>query len=64
MAKLLKNILVGMQQVLVLWPNVDYEHPSRGGFRTDAKKLREDAMRVTRDLRKKTLVYGKQIHLR
>ena len=53
-----------MRQVLVLWPDVDYERPSRQGFHNDAKSLREDAKRVTRGLRKQTLEHVKQVNLR
>ena len=62
MARLLKNILDGMQQVLVLWPDVDYVRPSKRGFRSDVELLRQDAERVSRGLRKVALENGKIYH--
>lgn len=62
MARLIKNILDGMRQVLVLWPDEYYVRPSRQSFRADVKLLRQDAERVSRGLRKVTLEYGKIYH--
>ena len=36
----LKNIIDGIRQVLVLWPDNDYVIPARGDFRKDAINLR------------------------
>jgi len=46
----LKNILAGASQVLVLFPNDEYIHPSKGDFRKDALLLREDSVNVAHDL--------------
>jgi hypothetical protein len=52
MERHMKNILDGMRQVLVLWPEADYVLPSRGDFRKDNGNLRSDAGRVAEGLRK------------
>lgn len=53
MGKLLKSILRGFGQSLVIYPARDYARPSKGEFRKDATRLRSDARSVGRDLRKK-----------
>ena len=62
MGQLLKNILHGAKQVLVLWPDSDYVHPQRRAFAADAMALRKDAAQVTEELRNKVEVHGKQIN--
>jgi len=52
MGQHIKNILDGMRQVLVLWPESDYVRPSRGDFRKDNSNLRSDVGRVAEGLRK------------
>lgn len=64
MANLIKNILAGVRQVLVLWPDSQYTIPNRDGFQKDAKILRGDARKVAADLRKTVTKYGEQIHNR
>jgi len=58
----IKNILIGIRQVLVVWPGDDYVRPAKGGFLRDAKALREDARRITRGLRATTLRHEQQVH--
>lgn len=60
MARTIKNIINGIRQALVLYPEADYVYPSKRGFYADALFLRRDNRRVARDLRKKTLEHGKQ----
>lgn len=52
MIKHIKNILEGAQQVLKLMPSSGYVAPSKSGFSTDVRLLREDSRRVARDLNK------------
>lgn len=54
----LKNIIDGMANALVLYPDNDYIRPDKRGFSRDAANLRGDFKRTTNDLRKTTLNYG------
>ena len=55
---ILKNILDGMANVLVLHPDSDYIRPDRTGFSRDAANLRGDLGNVANDLRNKVVKYG------
>ena len=59
MSKHIKNILDGARQVLVLMPSSGYVVPSKAGFSTDVRVLREDSRRVARDLNRTVKRYGK-----
>lgn len=48
----LEKFIDGASQVLVLYPDVDYPAPTRGGFAQDAKNLRGDFEQVASDMRK------------
>lgn len=61
MGRLLKNLLDGARQVLVLYPDGDYNRPRRGDFSGDLKALRDDANRVGNDLKTTVGRYGTQI---
>lgn len=60
----LKKLFAGMRQVLVLDVKEGYVRPSRRDFYRDYSSLREDARRVSGNLRKTTDRHGKQIHNR
>jgi hypothetical protein len=51
MSKLLKNLLDGMRQVFVIWPENDYVRPAHGDFRKDNDNLKADAARIFSGLR-------------
>jgi len=55
---ILKNIIDGMANALVLYPDNDYIRPDKRGFSRDAANLRGDFKNVANDLRKTTLNYG------
>ena len=59
---ILKNIIDGMANVLVLYPDSDYIRPDRRGFSRDAANLRGDFKRVAGDLRKTVLEYGEDYY--
>jgi len=59
MGKLLKNLLEGARQVLVLSPGSEYIRPSKKDFHSDIQMLRKDSRRVVSDLCAKTSQYGK-----
>jgi hypothetical protein len=59
---ILKNIIDGMANAFVLYPDSDYIRPDKRGFSRDAANLRGDFNNVARDLRKTTLEYGQQIY--
>jgi hypothetical protein len=61
---ILKNIVRGMMNVLVLYPDNDYIRPDKSDFSRDAANLRSDFNHVASDIRKTTLKYGKQIYNR
>lgn len=54
----LKNFLKGASQVLVLYPDTDYEYPANDGFAQDAKNLRGDFEQVASDMRKGVAKHG------
>lgn len=58
----LKNIIEGMANALVLYPDSDYIRPDKNGFNRDAANLRGDFKRTANDLRKTTLNYGENYH--
>ncbi|MBI4680408.1 MAG: hypothetical protein HY753_04160 [Nitrospirae bacterium] len=64
MGKYLKNLLQGISQVLILYPDDNYVHPSKGDFRNDNKVLRKDANQIAKDLNKTIQKYGQQIYSR
>jgi hypothetical protein len=55
---ILKNIIDGMMNVLVLQSDNDYIRPDKCDFSRDAANLRSDFNHVASDLRKTTLKYG------
>ena len=55
---ILKNIVRGMMNVLVLQLDNDYISPDKCDFSRDAANLRSDFNHVASDLRKTTLKYG------
>lgn len=59
---ILKNILDGMANALVICPDRDYIRPDKRGFSRDAANLRSDFKNVANDLRKTTLNYGENYH--
>lgn len=63
MAELIKNIIVGMRDVLVIWPDDEYIRPSKRDFCNDMQALRRDAGQVATSLRSKLEEYG-QTHSR
>lgn len=58
MISFLSNLIEGMRQVLVLYPDRTYIRPKRGDFQKDYDNLRSDAGRVARDLREGVAKYG------
>ncbi len=64
MGRLIKNLLIGARQALVLRPPIDYIKPSRSDFRKDYRALKGDMQRFAADLRRVTDRYGEQIHYR
>ncbi|MGV1046858.1 hypothetical protein [Limnohabitans sp.] len=61
---ILRNIIDGMANALVLYPDSDYIRPDKHGFSRDMANLRGDFNNVARDLRKTTLEHGQQIYNR
>jgi len=59
MTKHIKNILDGARQVLILKPSSGYVVPSKYGFSSDARALKEDSRRVARDLNRTVKKNGK-----
>lgn len=55
---ILRNIIDGMANAFVLYPDSDYIRPDKRGFSRDVENLRGDFNRVSNDLRKTTLNYG------
>jgi hypothetical protein len=53
-----KNIIDGMANVLVLYPDSDYIRPDKRGFSRDAANLRGDFNNVANDLRNTVLKHG------
>jgi len=62
MGQLLRNILSGARQVMVIWPDDDYIIPGRDGFAQDARALGKDARQIAYGLRKSAKEYGKQVN--
>lgn len=62
MGRLLRNILYGARQALVLWPEDDYIRPGRDGFAMDREALSKDARQIAYGLRKATKEHGKQVN--
>lgn len=58
MARYLENILDGIRQVLVLWPEREYIFPSRGDFYKDNNSLRSDSNVVAKNIRRGLKQYG------
>ena len=61
MGRLLKNLLSGAREILVLYPDSDYDRPKRGGFAGDLEALRDDAARVGKDIKTSVGRYGTQV---
>lgn len=62
MSKHFLAFLEGARRTLVLRPEVDYVRPMRGSQRADTANLTGDAKRVSADMRKTVLKYGKQVN--
>jgi len=58
MPSFLKDFLAGACEVLVLYPDTDYEYPANDGFAQDAKNLRGDFEQVASDMRKGVAKHG------
>ncbi|SPA44859.1 hypothetical protein [Cupriavidus taiwanensis] len=64
MDKHLKRFLVGVRQVLVISPPVEYQRPGKKGFSRDAEALRGDARKVGKNLRKTINRHGEPVYHR
>lgn len=62
MGKVIRELLQGARDVLVLAPPSRYHRPKRAGFVTDMKNLRKDAARIAYGLRSSVDKYVEQTH--
>jgi hypothetical protein len=46
-----RNVKKGFASVLMIDPGRDYIHPTGGGFKNDARRLRGDVVRVGGDMK-------------
>ena len=59
MVKIIKNLAAGVGEVFVVMPIVpSYSRKARGGFRTDANRLKADLCKSTRSFSKKIMEKG------
>jgi hypothetical protein len=62
MGQLLKNILEGARNILVIWPETEYIRPDKHSFQRDNKALRSDSKRVIRDMNRTIKKHGQIDH--